>query len=55
MINLEVKKQKAKNDWLFLRINPSKQGTRDFLIDSNTSSKMWRKYLQVLKQQESFG
>ena len=54
-MSLEVKNRKAKNDWLFLRINPSKQGTRDFLRDSNASSKMCLKYLEVLKQQKSYG
>ena len=54
-MRLEVKKQKAKNASLFLRINCSKQCTRDFFTGWNASSKVRPNYLEVLKHQESYG
>ena len=49
-MNFVIKKQKAKNDLLFLRINCSKQCTRDFFRDWNASSKVRLIYLEALKQ-----
>ena len=52
-MGLKVKKKNAKNDWLFLRINCSKQCTRVFVRGLNASSNVPLKYLEVLKHQES--
>ena len=54
-MSLEVKKQKAKSGWLFLRITCSNQSTRDFVRGWNPSIKVGSKDLEVLKHQESFG
>lgn len=45
---LEVDNQKAKLDWLFLRINGNKQCTRDFFTGWNASSKVWLIVIEVL-------
>ena len=46
---LDNEKQKARNGWLFLRINCSKQCTRDVF---NALSKVQPNYLEVLKHQD---
>ena len=43
-MSLEVKKQKAKNSWLFLRITCNNQCMRDFFRGWNAS-----KNLEILK------
>ena len=53
-MRLEVKNQRAKTDWLFLRINCWKQCMRNFFRGSSASSKAWLKRLDFLKQQESY-
>ena len=51
-MSLEVKKQKTKNEWLFLRINYSKQCTRDVCSGWIASSKVRVKHLKVLKYEQ---
>ena len=52
---LEVKKQKAINEWLFFKINCSKQCLRNFSSGWNAWSKARLKYLEVFQHQESYG
>ena len=54
-MSLEAKTQKIKNDWLFMRMNSSKSCMRDFFTDSSASSKVRLFYLEVLKNQKSYG
>ena len=54
-MSLEVKTQKAKNEWLFLRINCSKKCARDFSSGWNASSKCRLKHLEFLIGQETNG
>ena len=50
---LDVKQQKAKKDWLFLRINFSKKCTRNFFTDWNESSKVHPNYLEILSTEKA--
>ena len=52
---LEVKKQKAKKDWIRLRINCSKQCKRDLFRGRNAPIKVQLIYLELLKHQVSYG
>ena len=54
-MSLVVKKQKAINDWLCLRINCSKQCTCEFFRGRNASRKAWSNDLDVLKHQKTYG
>ena len=54
-MSLAVKNQRAKTNWLFLRVNCWKQCTCDFFRASNASGKVRLKYLDVLKHQKSYG
>ena len=54
LTSLGTKKQKRRNDCLFLRINCSKQCTRDLLRGWNASSELLLIHLEGLKHRERY-
>ena len=59
-MSLEVQKQKAKNDWLFWRINCTKQmkciksGPANIFRVIKAPTKLWLMFLEIKRHQESY-